>query len=263
MRTAPIRRGFTLIEVLVVVAIIALLIAILLPSLQRARKYARSAVCLAHLMSIGSGMKMYQADFRGWLPVGPADKLWWYDVAQRRLYYDPGPGRRPYPWSNCHWGGKRAAYIHDIEHNPPQPEVLRRPLTNYLYRGAGLDQPTPLFECPDDVGTPLWDNPVGAYPIYYLCGNSYYTNPWSTYQQVGSRRLKITSMIVLIEEASMFFGFAEYPQQQVNGWHGRFSTHNMLFLDFHAESKFVDTRQYYGPGWFVENYFDIMDYYKY
>jgi prepilin-type N-terminal cleavage/methylation domain-containing protein len=255
-------RGFTLIEVLVVVAIIALLIAILLPSLQRARKCARSTVCLANLRSIGTGMKMYQGDFRGWLPVGPADKIsYWDSTTPPYLFDSPGPGRKPFPWSNCHWGGKRAAWIHDIVHNPPEPEKLKRPLTNYLYRGAGLDQRTPLFECPDDVGTPLEINPVGLYPVSYLCGNSYYINPWGSFTPDHVPRRPSPSATVLAEDATMFIDLM-YGQQNT-GWHGRFSTHNMLFLDFHAESKFTDTRVYSGPGWVVENYFNIMDYYKY
>lgn len=52
-------------------------------------------------------------------------------------------------------------------------------------------------------------------------------------------------------------------KEQGMGWHGRFSVHNVLFLDFHAEAKFMDTRSFVGPGWFVENYFNIMDFYKY
>jgi prepilin-type N-terminal cleavage/methylation domain-containing protein len=260
MRSNPRCRGFSLIEILVVVAIIALLITMLLPALTRARKAARSAVCLANLMSIGSGMKMYQGDYRGWLPVGPPDKLWYID-SKGTIFTEPGPGRRPYPWSNCHWGGKRAAYNHDIVNKPPQPEKLKRPLTNYLYHGASLDSETPLFQCPDDVGTPLYSNPIGSCSVYYLCGNSYWTNPWQKFNQVGQRRVKSPSVVVLVEEAPFYFGVA--MGLQTDGWHGRFSAHNMLFLDFHAATNLADTHKPCGPGWYAENYFDIMDYYKY
>lgn len=53
------RFGFTLIEVLVVVAIIALLVSILLPSLSAARGRARSVMCATNLSTIGKGVQMY------------------------------------------------------------------------------------------------------------------------------------------------------------------------------------------------------------
>lgn len=58
------KAGFTLIEVLVVVAIIALLVAILLPSLARAREQARGLVCKSNQKQITYGMVLYHTEHK-------------------------------------------------------------------------------------------------------------------------------------------------------------------------------------------------------
>ena len=57
------RPGFTLVELLTVVAIISLLISILLPSLSRARDQARRARVRAMLYGIDSALEMFYGDF--------------------------------------------------------------------------------------------------------------------------------------------------------------------------------------------------------
>ncbi|QOV90941.1 type II secretion system protein [Humisphaera borealis] len=58
-------RGFTLVELLVVIGIIALLISILLPSLGRAREAAKSVVCKSQLKQLHFAWQLYQTDNRG------------------------------------------------------------------------------------------------------------------------------------------------------------------------------------------------------
>lgn len=57
--TRPVRRAFSLIELLVVIAVVAILVAILLPTLATARESARQAACLSNLRQIHLAFEGY------------------------------------------------------------------------------------------------------------------------------------------------------------------------------------------------------------
>lgn len=64
------RRGFTLVELLVVMAVLALLAALLAPTLARCRRAAQRRVCATNLYQIGLALGMYLDDNDGVFPIG-------------------------------------------------------------------------------------------------------------------------------------------------------------------------------------------------
>jgi type II secretion system protein G len=62
-------RGFTLIEMMIVVAIIAILVAILVPNFMRARAQAQTAACEGNLKEIATALELYQTDHEAYPDV--------------------------------------------------------------------------------------------------------------------------------------------------------------------------------------------------
>jgi len=131
-RTGPF--AFTLIEVLVVVALIALLLAVLVPSLDRARQLSRSVKCLTNLHQMASAAHAYGTAFGGRFPP--------------YLFNSPD-GTTSYGWDlivETHWAnGKRQSRV--------------RP--GLLWQGKTIEQ---INQCPSYQGGDNWvDYPFTGY----------------------------------------------------------------------------------------------------
>ena len=97
---------FTLIELLIVVAIIAILAAMLLPALANARNMAKRASCQGTLKQIGTSLFIYGDTFSGWGPTGTywGGNFQWGNTLADYFSYGPpfqGKGARFYKSVIC------------------------------------------------------------------------------------------------------------------------------------------------------------------
>jgi len=116
-------RGFTLVELLVVIGIIAVLIGLLIPTLGKAREASRVTVCRSNLREIHHAMVMYANDNRDMFP----DKFTMGNWNTRRL---PGMRNSQDPSSYPEWMGLPAVLhgirVTDYDLNLSQAEAEKR-----------------------------------------------------------------------------------------------------------------------------------------
>jgi prepilin-type N-terminal cleavage/methylation domain-containing protein/prepilin-type processing-associated H-X9-DG protein len=150
------RRGFTLVEMLVVVGIIVILIAITLPVLARARGAARKAKCAAHVRQCGLAVEMYAGDHDDMLPMIRHNLDW--------------QGPAIVPWHEAIQPYTRNTDIHRCPDAPQEPVAIG-PCCAVLTM-CGLNGPNGLMSFNDPTSVFLFGD-VGADPS----GNpTYYTH---------------------------------------------------------------------------------------
>ena len=231
--------GFSLIELLVVVAIIALLVAILVPAVQRARDLAKDVLCAANQRQIGIAWHAYFNDNDFTFPQWFGNKQWFYGGKEPSIA--SGPWVLPY-----------------------------RPLNPYLSMRETDEHWAKVFQCPGD--RPLRDGQgelaiTDGHNTFDFFGNSYMMNflllvPWDRDRQeylwsryeVRDRHSRLDevefshSRVMLLADCQWYYtdnrGYWDYDAQ----FHSPKDWMNLAFLDGHVSFTRVYTAEELDAG---------------
>ncbi len=128
------RKGFTLIELMIVIAIIAILAAILVPNFIRARAQGQVTSCKSNLKNIGTACEMYATDNAGRYP----EKL---DILTKEAN-----GQQPYMKAipKCPSQGTSTPYTTSYK-SATNPDVYTVYCSGTNHSAAGCDADYPKF----------------------------------------------------------------------------------------------------------------------
>lgn len=210
------RADFTLIELLIVVAVIAVLMALLLPALNSAKESSKKIVCLGNEKQLGLAFAMYASESNDWLPNSTSAEItqlgsWCYMLA---------------PYANINW-----------------------PASSYWPKGG-----MPIFYCPSallytDASGNTYENRLYNLSYGY---NRFHYDP-DQLRCVRMSKISKPSLCLLVGDLQYIGGTAPLnmsswvsarvgQRNELDSWNPSFQAfrHNkqidMLFVDGHATS---------------------------
>lgn len=245
--------GFTLVELLVVIAVIAVLMAILMPALSRAKDLAKGISCRSRLRNLATAWNLYLDDNEG------------------RFYQGLNANHNYGGWKGETESGRRF-----------------RPLNEYVGLkdpNAVTEESARIFCCPADRGGipgPLW-----AEKTYRGYGTSYQTNIFligptacgvncpgtaELDEKISDRLSSVNrdaglvspSRLLLIGDYAWVGQWVPTPHlyqelKEMAEWHNRPNRHNLAFLDGHVEFLNIQKGYYVTNEYCVLPFKDLLD----
>jgi prepilin-type N-terminal cleavage/methylation domain-containing protein len=211
------RRGFTLIELMVVIAIISILAGLLFPVFARAKAAAKQTVCISNLRQIGGSLMLYMGDSDDIFPSA----------------IDPSDRNDPQMWAQY------PQYQALIPTMPYMSDVVQPYLKSHE-----------VFKCPSDYGMQVLDDHfpdrLNATPsLYAEYGSSYFFRTEIAFKQLSQTSFRLPANVnVLFDGSGAWHGssralttnddFETYVQLSPG------YRYNCLFGDMHAKSLNYD-----------------------
>ena len=198
-------RVFTLIELLIVIAIISILAAMLMPALSKARKKAQSTVCVNKIKQIGLGMMNY--------------------VDANNDYYPPLMGTSGYKWNRYLVNTK----IFDASNWPSSDSGI-------------IPSDKSVFLCPTDFSTDsdkifYFGGYWGSYGVNYriMTMANPYTTKITKVKKPSKTALMTESVTNASDQNSILFGKTDYSDIVQSGRYKHDGIMNLLFVDSHIQ----------------------------
>ncbi len=137
-------RGFTLVELLVVLAVIAVLMSMLLPALKASREMAKTIKCQGNLRQAHFGFSAYAVENRGHWIVGSYGNVVWSRIVMYKLglkYTGEQPAVIPAgAWNqgaSDQGYGDPNLYVHDYSSKSRKNQIMKCPTENFTNYWGG------------------------------------------------------------------------------------------------------------------------------
>jgi prepilin-type N-terminal cleavage/methylation domain-containing protein/prepilin-type processing-associated H-X9-DG protein len=218
-RNSHSKEGFTLLELLVVVAILAVLAALLLPAVNRAKDSARRTSCLNNLKQISLGLRMYADDSQDTSPNSEAPPLW---------------------LTNSPWHTYKALmqdYVGTRGVSPRRDHLFACPADKFFYPDYGAAR----------VRESHHRQPMFDYSSYAFNGGNYNTN----FPGIGGLRLgdvRDPTKTILVTEAPAMWPYSWHRPSRdadyINESHYNNARNMVAFVDGHVSyiRMYLDTK---------------------